>query len=499
MAESLPNSNPLGTSPEEQAFAQVLPPFEADPSLGESPRSRRRSIGSAIVWAGRGERSLAIWLQWLFVISVTAVLSASVGAAIALFDPLKPEKWLGLKAPVDITNPTIQRPWDQGWQYRLTRPINLAIIGVDHAEPGAARHQQTLTGRSDTLLVARINPRETMTTVLSVPRDTLVTIPGHGRQRINQANALGGPALVTQTLRKNLGNLPIDRYLRISTSAFRDLIDLLGGVEVFIPRPMQYRDRTQDLNIALEAGWQTITGDQAEQFVRYRGDGLGDIGRVQRQQMLLKALRQRLASPDVWLKLPQILQRVQHYVDTNLSWEELTAILGFGLRQSSDRWQFVLLPGRFSNAKDGVAGAWIMDENERSRIARDLFQVNYEGPQRSAINSTAVRDRFAYAYARIAIQNASGDEEAVEQVRTRLQRLGFRQVYTIDAWSDTLNHSQVIVQTGRQDIAELVQRRLGVGQLDLSSIGDLGSDLTVRLGRDWRKAMPPPPADPALD
>ena len=80
-----------------------------------------------------------------------------------------------------------------------------------------------------------------------------------------------------------------------------------------------------------------------------------------------------------------------------------------------------------------------------------------------------------------------------------MQRLGFRQVYTIDAWSDTLNHSQVIVQTGRQDIAELVQRRLGVGQLDLSSIGDLGSDLTVRLGRDWRKAMPPPPADPALD
>lgn len=495
MADSASKPNAVGVDPNEQAFGQGLFPLDRS-DLGRSDNNRS-NLTSAIVWVGTGERSLSIWLQWLFVIAVTAVLSASVGAAIALFDPLKPEKW-GIEAPVDITNPSIKRSWDQGWQYRLTRPMNLAIIGVDHAEPGAPPHQQSLEGRSDTLLVARVNPREKMTTVLSVPRDTLADIPGHGRKRINQANALGGAALVTQTLRKNLNNLPIDRYIRINTVAFRELIDLLGGVEIFVPRPMEYRDRTQDLNIQLAAGWQTIAGDQAEQFVRYRGGGLGDIGRVQRQQMLLKALRQRLASPDIWLKLPSILQKIQHYIDTNLSWEELTALLGFGLRQSSDRWQFVLLPGRFGTAKDGDSGAWIADMNERSRLARELFQVNYKGPRRSSINSEATRDRFAFAYARIAIQNASGDPKAVDQVRTKLKRLGFRQVYTIDPWSDTLNHTQVIVQTGRQDVANLVKRRLGVGQLDQSSIGDLGSDLTLRLGRDWTNAVPPAPADPAL-
>ncbi|MEM9246406.1 MAG: LCP family protein, partial [Cyanobacteria bacterium P01_F01_bin.153] len=268
---------------EEQAFGRTLPPIKTEID-SRSPSSISGSpLSSAIVWVGREERSLSIWLQWLFVIAVTAVLSASVGAAIALFDPLKPEKWLGISAPVDITNPSIKRSWDQGWQYRLTRPMNIAIIGVDHSEPGAPPHQQSLDGRSDTLLVARLNPREKLTTVLSVPRDTLVTIPGHGRQRINQANALGGPALVSKTLQENLGDLPIDRYVRINTLAFRELIDLLGGVEIFVPRPMEYTDRTQGLEIQLTAGWQTITGDQAEQFVRYRGDGLGDIGRVQRQ------------------------------------------------------------------------------------------------------------------------------------------------------------------------------------------------------------------------
>ncbi len=487
----------LGVNADEQAFGRALPPIP--PDINSPSASGTVSLGSAIVWVGRGERSLAIWLQWLFVIAVTAVVSASVGAAIAQFDPLKPEKWLGISAPVDITNPSIKRSWDQVWQYRLTRPMNIAIIGVDHSEPGASPHQQSLDGRSDTLLVARLKPLDKLTTALALPRDTLAPIPGHGRRRINQANALGGPALVNKTLQENLGSLPIDRYVRINTLAFRELIDLLGGVEIFVPRPMEYTDRTQGLEIQLSAGWQTITGDQAEQFVRYRGDGLGDIGRVQRQQMLLKALRSRLASPDIWLRLPEILQRMQHYVDTNLSWEELTALLGFGLRQSSDRWQFVLLPGRFGTAKDGEAGAWIADENERSRLARELFQVNYEGPRRSSINSDAARDRYAFAYARIAIQNASGDPKAVDQVRTRLERLGFRQVYTIGPWSDTLRRTEVIVQTGRREVAELVKRRLGVGQLNPSSVGDLGSDLTLRLGRDWVKAVPPAPADPAIE
>ena len=165
----------LGVNADEQAFGRALPPIP--PDINSPSASGTVSLGSAIVWVGRGERSLAIWLQWLFVIAVTAVVSASVGAAIAQFDPLKPEKWLGISAPVDITNPSIKRSWDQVWQYRLTRPMNIAIIGVDHSEPGASPHQQSLDGRSDTLLVARLNPREKLTTVLSVPRDTLVSIP----------------------------------------------------------------------------------------------------------------------------------------------------------------------------------------------------------------------------------------------------------------------------------------------------------------------------------
>ena len=88
--------------------------------------------------------------------------------------------------------------------------------------------------------------------------------------------------------------------------------------------------------IDLEPGWQTLNGDQAEQFARFRKDNYGDIGRVQRQQMLLKALRQRLLSPKVLPRLPQIIRVMQQYIDTNLSLEEMLALVGFGLDLDKD-------------------------------------------------------------------------------------------------------------------------------------------------------------------
>jgi len=119
-----------------------------------------------------------------------------------------------------------------------------------------------------------------------------------------------------------LGDVTVDRYVRVTTDAFKELVDLVGGVEVYVPERMYHKDVTQKLEIDLQEGWQNLNGDQAEQFARFRNQQYGDIGRVQRQQILLKALQQKIFSPTILPSLPKAVQVLQQYIDTNLSVEE---------------------------------------------------------------------------------------------------------------------------------------------------------------------------------
>lgn len=136
--------------------------------------------------------------------------------------------------------------------------------------------------------------------------------------------------MAARVVSRTLNNAPIDRYIRISTSGLRQLVDQLGGVEVFVPQSMTYKDSSSRLSINLVSGWQTLNGEQAEQFVRFREPGLGDLARVQRQQALTAALLQRLNSPTILPRLPQLTRLMRKYFDTNLKMEEMMALVNFG-------------------------------------------------------------------------------------------------------------------------------------------------------------------------
>ena len=170
-------------------------------------------------------------------------------------------------------------------------------MGIDRVPGAAVNSPESFTGRSDTLLVLRLDPNVDAVSLLSIPRDTRGSGSRDGWKKINYVNPVGGAELTSQAIGNTLNDVTIDRYMRISTGALQELVDLLGGVEVFVPRPMSYVDYSQDLKIELAQGWQTLDGKQADRFARFRSDGLGDIGRVQRQQVLIKAIKQRLTSP----------------------------------------------------------------------------------------------------------------------------------------------------------------------------------------------------------
>lgn len=217
----------------------------------------------------------------------TALAAAGLGLIAVLTFPL----------PRQISGETIAPPladlWRTGFRYQVSRPVNILVMGLDEAHDVEGSKPGDLVGRTDTMLLVRVDPEDKVVNVMSIPRDTRVEIPGYGIEKINQANFEGGAELAAQTVMHNFNNVDIDRYVRVSTVAFKEIVDLVGGIEVLVPKEMKYEDKTQGLVIDLDPGLQNLNGDEAEQFARFRQDSYGDIGRVQRQQILLKALRKQ--------------------------------------------------------------------------------------------------------------------------------------------------------------------------------------------------------------
>ncbi|NEP44644.1 MAG: LCP family protein, partial [Okeania sp. SIO2H7] len=359
----------------------------------------------------------------------------------------------------------------------------ILVMGIDYIPGVSPDSPKIFLGRSDTMLLLRVDPKENNVSLLSIPRDTLVSIPGVGRTRINEANVVGGVSMVKEILGDTLNDLEIDRYVRVSKGAFRELIDLLGGVEVFVPRRMSYIDNTQKFKIDLAAGWQTLDGEQAEQFARFRDKVYGDIGRIQRQQLLLTALQNRVTSPAVLPRLPGIVRVMQKYVDTNLSFEEMLALVSFGLQLERDRLKMVMLPGRPSQTDEYYASYWIVDAEGRDRVMYQYF--NLKSPE-FIYNSYS--NIYAYSLlpheVKLAVQNASGDATLGEKAIASLRELGYDRAYLVPAWSEREYYSTVIVQGGALQAGETLTNTLGFPRLDATSTGEIGSDLTIRLGED---------------
>ncbi len=410
-------------------------------------------------------------LLWSGAFVVTAVAAATVGATVALMIPLSP-----LVAVSHEKQPN-KSIWSQGFHYGLSRPVNILVMGIDRVLNVPDDSRQIFRGRSDTMLLLRLDPSDHSVKMLSIPRDTRVDFPGMSIPKINQANADGGATLAAQVVNHTLNNVPIDRYVRVTTGAFRELVDLVGGVDVFVPEPMSYHDNTQNLHIELAPGWQTLNAEQAEQFARFRNHNNGDIGRVQRQQALLKSLRAKLQTPAMVPRLPKLIRVLSKYIDTNLSLEETLALGTFGLSLQQDNFKMVLLPGRFSTPHEFLASYWIMDSIGKDRIMRDYFAQ--ELPHTLlAVNPSANE-------LRIAIQNTTGQPRINQKVVKFLRSKGFYNVYLVNDWSESQQQTQIIAQQGDVKAAIALKNILGLGKIEADSTGDLKSDITIRVGQDW--------------
>lgn len=215
--------------------------------------------------------------------------------------------------------------------------FNILILGEDNVEGSR---------RSDTILFATIDIDDKNMRVIAIPRDTRVEIPRHGYQKLNHAYAFGGVDLTKASVERYLGQ-PILYYFVVDYDSFPSLVDSMGGVEIDVQRKMRYIDKAGNIDINIQPGTQTLDGQTALNFVRFRMDALGDIGRVQRQQQFMKAMLKKAYDPRNLVRIPEIAGEVMKLIRTDMTPTLAVQLAGFVQNEiGRERIFFSTLPGK---------------------------------------------------------------------------------------------------------------------------------------------------------
>lgn len=201
-----------------------------------------------------------------------------------------------------------------------TKNIMFLILGVDTHDASDAEAQRT-----DTMILAGMDFETDQLSMLSIPRDTRVLKSNGYYDKINHAHAYGGIPLTLSSVGGFL-DLDLEYYVKLDYKAVEEVVDTIGGVNIYVPFDMIYEDTTagKEFFVDLKEGQQTLNGQEAIQFLRWRknNDGTGypdgDVGRISVQQSFLKELIKQSVSPKNILKVNQFIGIYNNYIDTNI-------------------------------------------------------------------------------------------------------------------------------------------------------------------------------------
>ena len=240
---------------------------------------------------------------------------------------------------------------------------NVLVLGVDDGADASMLAGQ----HADTIMLLSLENTTGKVRVISIPRDTLVNIPGRASgQKLSAAFAYGGAPLTVQTVSALLG-VSIHQYVTIDVRALTELVDLLGGIDLYVENDMDYQDPEAGLEIHLKKGYQHLDGDTAQKYLRYRSSELGDIGRVQRQQHFVKALYEQALKLDTLRKLPGIADLFQHRMSTSAEIFDSGHLANVLRHLNTAEPETFMLPG----GSDG--DAWIPDQQMLDTKIKELF------------------------------------------------------------------------------------------------------------------------------
>jgi len=281
--------------------------------------------------------------------------------------------------------------------------INIMIMGIDRREDDV--------GRSDTLMVATLDSAKEEASLLSIPRDTRVKIRDNGYDKINHAYAFGGHTFTQESV-ENLLGIPVDYYVLIDIHAFERIIDAIGGVEINVEKRMYYEDPWDDdggLVIDLYPGEQHMDGKKAIQYVRYR-DGEGDIGRIARQQHFMKAVLDRLMSPNILPKLPQIIREISSAVETNMTVKDMMRFAGMLKKVKENGIETNMVPGKPAYLKD--ISYWMPDVRALRELLAKKMGIEMDEKFEAAAGNAAKEYEEAAPKGLTVVEDVAKEEKA---------------------------------------------------------------------------------------
>ena len=260
--------------------------------------------------------------------------------------------------------------------------VNILLMGIDR-RPGEA-----FISRTDSMMVVSLDPEGNTISILSVPRDLYVLIPGHGRDRINTAfvygsagnNPVGGAALAMQTVEYNLG-IRLNHYVLVDFSAVINGVNALGGIDVYVPTDLNdptYPDMNYGYDpLFIPAGMTYMDGELALKYARTRHVD-NDFGRAQRQQQVILAARDKalgLGLPSLISRAPVLYQQLERGIRTDLSLDQIVRLVTLAGDVPSENIKNAVLDFDYVDSFRTETGAQvlILVNDEAAPLIQDLF------------------------------------------------------------------------------------------------------------------------------
>lgn len=356
---------------------------------------------------------------------------------------------------------------------RRDDPFYMLIMGVDARELGEE-------SRSDTLIVARIDPPQNRVTMLSIPRDTRVDIPGHGTTKINAAHAYGGPALAIETV-SELTGLPISHYAEVNFAGFKQIVDALGGVTVDVPEDIYDMKAANHVEAAarLEQGVQYLDGAHALTFVRSRQFPEGDLQRIRNQQTFFKAVLVEMQKPANLLRLPSAIEAVADAMYTDLSVGDMLRIANQMKGMDPDDLETVTMPGTPQTI--GGGSYIVIDDDAFSEMLARIEAGERAEPLPEEPPTLLPGD------VTVTVRNGAGIEGVASDAAAALTGSGFAVGEVGNADQFVYDETLVVYSGEDSSAADLVVSKLDRGRVVQSrGMYSFSTDVLVVVGKDWR-------------
>lgn len=367
--------------------------------------------------------------------------------------------------------------------------VNILLLGIDRRE---GEHGPW---RTDTMIVATVDPKTKSAAMLTIPRDLYVPIPapGAGENRINTANFYGdqtnypggGPALAKKTIEYNFA-IPIHYYVLIDFNGFRKIIDALGGIDVNVPQAIDDPEYpTEDygvMHLQIPAGMQHMDGDMALKYARTRHTD-SDFGRSQRQMQVVLAARDKALKINALAQAPQLLQQMQDTVETDMTPEQMLALAPIAAQVRSDniKTRSIDLDLAYEIKLNTGADVLWPDREKIGAMIQELFAT----PQ--GTSSVASISPLKAEAARIIVLNGTGKDGLAAMASRYLKSNGFDVTQIGNAERRDYAKTILVNLANKPATAAWLEQRFNIDPANIrQNLTDQpDSDIRIILGADW--------------